>query len=240
MEIYAPVQSSRLYEQIAEQIKVRILNGDLKDGDQLPTERELAAQFGVSRVVVREAMKTLAQNGLVEIRPGRGTFVISDASRAVKDSLDWMIRVGQAGTYANLIQVRELLEPPIAALAARNATAEQIGGLEDAVKSMEQALSAGKLDAYIEGDQRFHLLLASSTSNPLLPILINPIVDLQQEQREHMLRVAGAPGRGQHHHKRILAAISRHDPDAAYMAMTEHLKQVRDDTEAAVRHRGKD
>lgn len=238
MGIYAPVQPSRLYEQIAEQIKVRILNGDLKDGDQLPTERELAERFGVSRVVVREAMKTLAQNGLVEIRPGRGTFVVSDASRAVKDSLDWMIRVGQAGTFANLIQARELLEPPIAALAARNATQEQIGEMEKVVNSMEQALNVGNLDAYIEADLGFHMLLASSTGNPLFPILINPIVDLQQEQRKHMFRVSGAPFRGQRHHKRILAAISLHAPELAYNEMTEHLKQVREDTESAMQNPG--
>ncbi len=80
--MYTPIQSVKVFEQIAEQIEKRILNGELRSGDRLPTERDLAEQFHASRTAVREAMKILAQKGLVEMRPGRGTIVIDGAPRS--------------------------------------------------------------------------------------------------------------------------------------------------------------
>ena len=91
--MYTPIQSSKVYERIAEQIEQLILNGELRSGDRLPTERELAEQFQASRTAVREAMKTLAQKGLVNMRPGRGTIVIDGTSKAMRHSLGLMIRV---------------------------------------------------------------------------------------------------------------------------------------------------
>ena len=78
--MYAPIQATKVFEQIAMQIEQQILRGDLHSGDRLPTERELAEQFHASRTAVREAMKTLAQKGLVDMRPGRGTMVIDGTS----------------------------------------------------------------------------------------------------------------------------------------------------------------
>src|SRR5260370_26550 len=78
--MYTPIQSVRVFEQVAEQIEKRILDGELRSGDRLPTERHLAEQFHVSRTAVREAMKILAQKGLVDMRPGRGTIVIDCAN----------------------------------------------------------------------------------------------------------------------------------------------------------------
>ncbi|HET7089537.1 MAG TPA: GntR family transcriptional regulator, partial [Anaerolineae bacterium] len=85
---YTPIQAQRLYERIAQQVEQRLLTGDLKIGDRLPPERELAEQFGVSRTAVREAVKALRQRGLVEVQPGRGTFLTDGTSQAVRHSLD--------------------------------------------------------------------------------------------------------------------------------------------------------
>ena len=86
--MYTPVQSIKVFEQIADQIEQRILNGELRSGDRLPTERVLAEQFQASRTAVREAMKILAQKGLVDMRPGRGTIVIDGAPKAMQLSID--------------------------------------------------------------------------------------------------------------------------------------------------------
>src|SRR5438270_10942104 len=92
--MYTPIQSVRVFEQVAEQIEKRILVGELRSGDRLPTEREMAEQFHVSRTAVREAMKILAQKGLVDMRPGRGTIVIDGAHEALQGSLGLVMRLG--------------------------------------------------------------------------------------------------------------------------------------------------
>src|SRR5277367_4338108 len=116
--VYKVVRTSRLYEQIVQQIEDSVLNGTLKPGDQLPAERELAQRLGVSRTAVREAVKTLREKGLVEAYSGRGTFVTNGTSQATRQSLDLMIRVNQQEGSANLAELRLVLEPGIAALAA--------------------------------------------------------------------------------------------------------------------------
>src|SRR5437879_499305 len=118
--MYIPIQSIKVFEQVAVQIEKRILDGQLRSGDRLPTERELAEQFHVSRTAVREAMKILAQKGLVDMRPGRGTIVIDGAHEAMQDSIGLVmkLKLGEVGGSDNLVQVREILETEIAALAA--------------------------------------------------------------------------------------------------------------------------
>src|SRR5271155_3461677 len=108
--MYRAVRASRLYEQIVQQIEESIHKGALKPGDQLPAERELAQQFGVSRTAVREAVKTLHEKGLVEAYPGRGTFITSGTSNSVRQSLDRMIRDGHTEGTVHLAEVREILE----------------------------------------------------------------------------------------------------------------------------------
>jgi len=229
--MYTPIQSSKIYEQIAEQIEKLILNGELRSGDRLPTERELAEQFQASRTAVREAMKTLAQKGLVDMRPGRGTIVIDGTSKAMRHSLGLMMRVGQAGSSTNLVEVREILEPEIAALAAMRAGEEDITAMQESVLLMDASLDDA--DAYITADNNFHQALAKGTQNVLILALVDSIVYLLSEQRKQIFSVKGGPERGQIHHKRILEAVMNHGPEAARTAMYAHLQQVREDVKAA-------
>jgi GntR family transcriptional repressor for pyruvate dehydrogenase complex len=229
--MYTPIQSSKIYEQIAEQIEQLILNGELRSGDRLPTERELAEQFQASRTAVREAMKTLAQKGLVDMRPGRGTIVIDGTSKAMRLSLGLMMKVGQAGSSTNLVEVREILEPEIAALAAMRAGEEHITAMQESVTVMDASLDDA--NAYITADNNFHQALAKGTQNVLILALVDSIVYLLSEQRKQIFSVKGGPERGQVHHKRILEAVMNHDPQAARTAMYAHLRQVREDVKAA-------
>ena len=229
--MYQVIQTERLYEQIIQQIEQRILNGDLKVGDRLPPERELAEQFGVSRTAVREAVKALRQKGLVEIQPGRGTFITNGASHVVRDSFSLLMRIGGTDGSANLVEVREIIEPEIAALAAARANEDHIAAMREAVATMDAALQDP--DKFIEADLDFHLALAEATQNALIPALIDSIVDLLRVQRARIFRVEGGPQRGQVHHKRILKAIVKRDSEAARKAMRAHLRQVREDSEAS-------
>src|SRR5437773_2816492 len=146
--MYTPIQSVRVFEQVAEQIEKRILDGELRNGDRLPPERDLAEQFHVSRTAVREAMKILAQKGLIEMRPGRGTIVIDGAHEAMQHSIGLVmkLKLGEVGGSDNLVEVREILETEIAALAAARATDRDIAAMRECVKVMEDHLN--EADAY--------------------------------------------------------------------------------------------
>ncbi len=229
--MYSPIQSSKVFEQIAVQIEKRILSGELQRGDRLPTERELSEQFHASRTAVREAMKTLAQKGLVDMRPGRGTIVIDGTSQAMRDSLGLMMKVGQAGSSDSLVEVREIIEPEIAALAAVRAMDEQIAAMREAVRVMDANLH--EANAFIVADNDFHRALAKGTQNVLILTLVDSIVDLLSEQRKQIFSLDGAPERGQIHHKRILDSVVRHDAEAAREAMRAHLQQVRKDVKTS-------
>jgi GntR family transcriptional repressor for pyruvate dehydrogenase complex len=226
--LYKVVQSSRLYEQIVLQIEESILKGELSEGSQLPAERELADQFGVSRTAVREAIKALREKGLVDALPGRGTFVTNGTSNSMRRSLDRLIKSGEPNGWAHLVEVREILEPEIAALAATRADYEDLAAMREAVDTMDNAKRDS--DAYIEADLDFHLALAEAAANPIVLSLIDSIVALLREQRQLIFRVEGGPDRGQHYHRRILEAIERHDPQGARTAMQAHLWQVREDS----------
>jgi GntR family transcriptional repressor for pyruvate dehydrogenase complex len=226
--LYKVIQASRLYEQIVQQIEESILSGELKEGSQLPAERDLAKQFGVSRTAVREAIKALQEKGLVDAFPGRGTFVTSGTFNSMRRSLDQIIRSGETDGGAYLVEVREILEPEIAALAAFRATDQDLAAMKDAVEVMDQA--GQDSDAFIEADLDFHLALAEAAGNPIVLSLIDSIVGLLREQRLRIFRIRGGPERGQHHHKRILDAVKRRDTQGARAAMQAHLSQVREDS----------
>jgi GntR family transcriptional regulator, transcriptional repressor for pyruvate dehydrogenase complex len=229
--VYRTVRISRLYEQIVKQLEESILKGQLKPGDQLPAERDLAQSFGVSRTAVREAMKILCEKGLVEAHSGRGTFVTNRTSRARRRSLDLMIRVSQQEGATHLAGLRQILEPEIAAFAALSIDEQLLATMREAVAVMDRSLHDP--NAYIEADLDFHLALAEAVENPLILSLLDSIVGLLREQRRRIFAVDGGPERGQFHHKQILHAVERHDRDGAREAMRVHLEQVREDSSSS-------
>jgi GntR family transcriptional repressor for pyruvate dehydrogenase complex len=237
--VYKLVRTSRLYEQIVQQIEDSIVKGDLKAGDQLPAERELAQRFGVSRTAVREAVKALREKGLVEAYSGRGTFITDGTTQAVRQSLDLMVKIGQPEGSTHLAEVRAILEPEIAALAALRIQEPELATMREAVAAMDRA--GQDPETYIEADLDFHLALAEGAANPLILSLLDSIVGLLREQRLRIFKVPGGPERGQVHHKRILDAVERHDAEKARQGMRAHLSQVRDDSQspAAKRAPGK-
>jgi len=219
------MQTPRRYQRIVHQIEQWILDGSMKPGDQLPGEHVLAQQFGVSRTAVREAAKALREKGLVEPHSGRGTFVIHGMSRVMKQSLSLMSRMGQLDGSAHLAEVRNILEPQIAALAATRAQEHHLRSLREAFRAMERYRHDP--EGYIEGDLDFHRALAEAAGNSLILSLLHSIVGLLREERMRSFRVKGAPERSQVHHQKILQAVERRDAQAACMAMREHLRQVR-------------
>src|SRR3984957_7753683 len=191
---------------MVQQIEASILKGAMKPRDQLPAERALAQQFGAILTAVREAVKALRGKGLVEALHGRGTFIRDGTSQAVRQSLDLMIKIGQPDGSTHLAEVREILEPEIAALAAARIEEQHLAMMREAIDVMD-GTRKDDAEAFIEGDLDFHLALAEAAGNPLILSLLDSIVGLLREQRMRTYYVDGGPERVQYHHKRILEAI---------------------------------
>lgn len=220
--------SVRLYEQIAGLIREQIVSGALAQGSRLPTERDIASNYGVSRNVVREAIRALAKDGLVLVRQGSGTYVADDTSRALGASFELALAVGGVErNLANLVEIRQIIEPSVAGLAAERATADDLAQLNAEVETMDH--SFGDVDAFIAADHRFHLAIAKCTQNQLVGLMLFPIVDVLNEQRKRLFFVEDSAQAAQRFHRKILRAIEQGDSVAATKAMRGHVGQVRHD-----------
>jgi GntR family transcriptional repressor for pyruvate dehydrogenase complex len=206
--------------QLVERFERAILSGEFGPGDQLPSERELSAQMGVSRSVVREALGRLASLGLVRSMHGSGTVVEAPTARQVVVGYQRLFSRPDF-RLADLAAVRLPLETTIAALAAAQRTPEHLARLEQA-----QAVLASprrSLESHVKADLEFHAALADATGNPLFQVVLAPIQQLLMESRRRTLGRYGSEIAHRHHAK-ILAAIRAGDGIAAAQAMREHIE----------------
>lgn len=222
-----------LSQQIAELLEARILSGEFQVGQKLPTENELTTIYKVSRTVIREAIKTLKEKGWVETFVAKGTFVVHKTDRRVQSSFDAAMRMKSEDRFENLIELRSILEPEMAALAALRASDEQLAKMKEAVQFMDKTLEDGNdVESFLEGDFTFHMTMAESTGNPLVQVIIRPVDRLFRELQEfHLQHVKGGNQRSQSRHRLIIEAIERHDPEAARLHMRDHIMQLRNDIE---------
>jgi GntR family transcriptional regulator, transcriptional repressor for pyruvate dehydrogenase complex len=220
-----PVKRSRIYEHIVEQIRALIREGRWAPGDQIPPERELAERFRVSRTSVREALRALEMQGVIESRQGGGTFVRTADTESLVPPLAAAILRGRR-EMAEVLEVRELIEPGIARRAAMRATDEHIVELSTLLERQRECIAEGR--SFVEEDTAFHYTLATAADNHILLRLHNVILDLLRESRQSYLHVPDRPHMSLRGHEAILVAVQAHDADAAYAASLEHITQVRD------------
>ena len=218
-----PINSTRIYEEIVRQIRTLISEGKLKSGDRLPPERELAERFKVSRPSVREALRTLESMGLIEIRLGEGTFVREISVDSLVEPLALVI-LTQRAAVGELFEARRLLEPPIAGLAARRSTKEEIQEMERILEEQAREVSAGRTG--LAQDAAFHAAIAGSAHNRAITRIVHALIDLLTQSREESLQIPGRPTRSHQDHRRILEAIQRRDSASAERAMLDHLVAV--------------
>jgi GntR family transcriptional regulator, transcriptional repressor for pyruvate dehydrogenase complex len=211
-----------LVTRVVQAIEGEIFAGRLPVGTRLEAEREFAERLGVSRTVVREAVRILVTKGLLETRHGVGTTVRAMTREEIVKPLDLYLRsCGQPITIDQLHQVRSILEVENAGLAAEQATEADIAGLRELCAAMEQA--SGEPEDFAELDAEFHRRLAQTTHNPLLMVLLDSTRDLMAEIRALVGREHGLYGRVMPTHRRILERIEAHDAPSARQAMREHL-----------------
>jgi GntR family transcriptional regulator, transcriptional repressor for pyruvate dehydrogenase complex len=220
----------RLYEQVADYIEELVSNGELRPGDKLPPERELAETLRVARGVVREAVKVLAARGLVTVRPGRGTFISEVSADAISGHLDRFFRLGTQ-SHGDLIELRQILEVEFAALAAHRAQPEDLEDMRRAIQEMDRNIELAQ--PYIDADQAFHLAIARAARNEMFPLLIEAVAGYLEASRLMIFKVSGAPQRGQVWHRKLYDAIERRDAAVARHTMREHMIQVAIDVQAA-------
>jgi DNA-binding FadR family transcriptional regulator len=218
-----PIKSTRIYEEIVRQIKGMIAEGRLKSGDQLPPERDLAEKFLVSRTSVREALRALESLGLVEIRPGEGTFVREVSVESLVQPLA-LVLASQREATAELFEARRLIEPLIAGLAATRAKPDEIREMERILEDQAKEITAGRTG--FAQDVQFHTALAAASRNRAITRIVNALIDLLAQSREESLAGAGRPERSHQDHRRVLEAIARHDAALARTAMLDHIVAV--------------
>jgi GntR family transcriptional regulator, transcriptional repressor for pyruvate dehydrogenase complex len=213
----------KLYLAIVEQIERLIGSGELAPGARLDSERDLAVQLGVSRSVVREAITALVARGLVEVRQGDGAFV-----RAGQGDAALHVEVEAAGAAANLLEVRAMIEPPAARLAAARATPDDLARLDAIVARMERELAAGELSE--DSDVRFHMAVAAAAGNPVLTELMASLqVALRRNLRTEWrsLRLGAESGAVLvDQHRAIAGAIRASDQDRAAALVRQHLDMM--------------
>ncbi|MBZ5568363.1 MAG: FadR family transcriptional regulator [Acidobacteriia bacterium] len=218
------IRKDKVYDQVARKLEQFILQ-ELKPGDKLPSERELALSCKVSRSSIRDAMRRLELMGLVEPRQGAGTIVRQLSPDALVNPLT-AILLRQRKHLAELLEVRRMIEPPIAARAAQHITPEQLAHLEEILRRQSQKLSQD--DPAIEEDSEFHYAIATAADNSVLLHVIDVLMDLLRESRERNMQVEGRPQKSFAGHKRIFTALCQGDAKAAEAAMCQHLDEVTD------------
>jgi DNA-binding FadR family transcriptional regulator len=216
------VDNRRLYRQIAAQLSGLIASGEFAVGQRLPSERELAAQLGVSRPSLREALIALELEGMVEVRVGAGIWVTASSERNTVKPLN------EGEGPFELLRARWLIEGEIAAVAARTATAADLNAIRSALNTMDRLQK--KNQDFSSADREFHLHIAASTRNSVLAAVVQ---DLWDRGRGAMWSLMEEHFQTPHHraatvddHRAIFVALDAHDPREARHAMRSHLKRV--------------
>ena len=217
------VEKKRAYEDVVAQIRALIDDGRLKQGDQLPTERELSETFRVSRATIREAIRTLESAKLVQSRQGDGTYVLASSEETLVQTLAAVL-FNEKDTIYDIFYVRKIIEPHVAELAAENATPGEIKELATLIMEHEESIAEGK--SVTKYDSAFHGLLARMSKNPIMERLLSALVDLFEQTRGEYLQNDERAKKSFIGHHEVFTAIKNRDCTAARRAMSRHLEKV--------------
>jgi len=222
----------RVFEEAVQRIRLDIAHGRLKPGQRLPPERTLAAEAGLSRGSMREAIRALEMFGLVTVKRGRGggVFLTPDCRKRASDSFTFLLPFRQTGLVESL-ELRKILEPKAAALAAQRATDEEIRTLRRSVLMMAEKLDSA--EQFVESNRLFHETIARATRNAYIQEIVPQILG-----RPEVVEAAAAPetiewSLTRLFHTRIATAIAKRDANAAEFWMLGHLSQIHEDIDHA-------
>lgn len=218
------IRRQRLCEQVANKIEEDIIKGDLSPGDELPSERVLVAQFGVSRTVIREAINRLSTKGLIHVVQGKGATVASTEDWNV---IDISLLNGLGHSLLELLELRSILEVEAAGLAAERATDEALQAMTEATQRYEGALD--DIEERVQADIDFHAEIVRATGNSLLTVILEPVGELLRSSRRATLGAPRGREKSRVAHRKIWEALHKRDSFWAREAMRQHLAEVEED-----------
>ncbi|MFW6266129.1 MAG: FadR/GntR family transcriptional regulator [Halanaerobiales bacterium] len=224
---FKPIKSNKIYEQVIDQIRELIYEGELKKGDKLPSERELKEQLNVSRASIREAFSALEMIGLIESRPGEGTFIRDNTDKNLLKPLS-LILLLQENVAEELVELRRVLEVDCVRLAAKRATEEELDKMNKYLDDL--ANSSGFETESIESDKNFHYTIASASKNKVLyyvMVSISEAMDFHiKNTRTKLVSRQSTMENFVKQHRKIFAAIKSSDDKKAMEEMDNHLTYV--------------
>jgi len=236
MKIFAPLGNRTILSKSVEDAIVEAIQSKkIETGAKLPPEMELCKQFGVSRTVVREALRALKSRGLISIIKGKGMFVRRISGEDAADPLHFYLRMNFERNYVmDIVRARQILEPAVAELASKNRTEEDIERLSSDIELLKTC--DDKFTELSRVDTQFHIDIAKSSGNSLMPLLLEPIHRLIPEVKSSVYAtVKEARESAVLWHERILNGIIKGNSQAARQAMVEHLKIAEDHAEQMLR-----
>jgi GntR family transcriptional repressor for pyruvate dehydrogenase complex len=231
------VPSGTAVSAVAKRLLDYFTSGDIEPGTRLPAERQLAASLGIGRSAVREALAALEILGIVDVRPGSGTYLRGSASELLPETLNWGLMLAAPRTQ-ELIAVRSELEVFAARLAATTITDAQLRQLELHVGAMRENL--GNRNRFIEADLKFHLTIAQAAENQVLLDLLQSIRSLLRVWVERGLATDEDARHALDEHQRVFEAISSRDAGAVEAAMRAHMTTASDRLSSTVETSGSD
>lgn len=221
------MKKAKLSSYVIEEIRKMIASGQLKDGQKLPNQNELASALGVSRTSLREALNVLTLTGLLEQKPGVGTVIKSKNASLLADHISFPLISDEKATI-ELIEARGVIEVGAAKLAALNATQDDIEEMRRIIKSMEQNIKAKKMDDYIADDVAFHYLIAKSSQNRFILHLHATIRGAMEQYMNEAFKVLPwMLERSFDYHQRIYEAIEKRDVHLAEQIMNQHINDIK-------------
>jgi len=215
-----------LPQSVAREIQAMIQDGTLKPGEKIPSQREFAQKFGISRASLREALLTLETLGLIKTEAGRGTFVTDGKAKSESDMAPW--RYSESHSVFDVFQTRMILESEIAALACGRLAATQLEAMEDATNRMEKCWAEQDLIANVEADLEFHGTIVAACSNSMMRELYQAVRDkITETQRQPIPitdpeRMRASIGE----HRKIIAALRDNDAERARVEMKAHVRNT--------------
>jgi GntR family transcriptional repressor for pyruvate dehydrogenase complex len=221
-----PIKKKKLGDEVLDEIRRMILSGELQDGDKLPNQNAFAAELGVSRTSLREALHTLNLAGAIEQRPGFGTVIRTGIVLSGQPSaFPWS---AEPSAIMELFEARRLIEVGAAELAARNASEGEIASLEGLVEQMREALGGGRVSEYTEQDVAFHQLIAQASHNQFIAHFFGTMQGFMERFiRESFTVFPEILKRSFQFHTGILDAIAKRNGKAASFRMRRHIEEIR-------------
>ena len=217
------IKKVRIHEEVVNQIHELIKQGRFNAGDQLPSERELAENFKISRTSVREALRALETRGLVISRTGMGNFVADLPIESLVRPLAKFL-MDEKKALADIFELRKLLEPHIASLAAARSTRADIQQMKRILLKQTEAVRRGETG--VEADAEFHLAIGRATKNQALQKLVSGLMEMLSRSREESLQTEHRRNASLESHRKIIAAIEKHDKTETHNEMLRHIEQV--------------